>query len=235
MKDKNALAVMLKYPGPGRVKTRLVPPLTREQASGLYSCFIKDFFPRAASLECADVFAAYAPDDGEGGARGGDREAKITAMLTSPGARSSATPHAGLVEQEGSGLGERINNLFKRLFERGYNKVAVVGSDSPDLPLEYIVQAFGLLDETTGLVLGPALDGGYYLVALQALSPALFDGIAWSTGEVLVQTLERARGSAIAYRLLRPWHDIDTAEDLRFLRDNPVTPESSAFLSGLFS
>ncbi len=227
--DRNALAVMLKYPAPGRVKTRLVPPLTPEQASGLYSCFIKDFFPRAASLECADVFAAYAPEGAGEYERAGDCEAKIAGMLAPLG------HGAGLVEQDGTGLGERINNLFKRLFERGYNKVAVVGSDSPDLPLEYIVEAFGLLDETTGLVLGPALDGGYYLVALQALSPELFDGIAWSTPEVLVQTLERARGSSIAYRLLRPWHDIDTAEDLRFLRGNPVTPESSAFLSGLFS
>jgi hypothetical protein len=142
-------------------------------------------------------------------------------------------PHAGLVEQEGSGLGERIKNLFKLLFERGYNKVAVVGSDSPDLPIEYIREAFGLLDETTGLVLGPALDGGYYLVALQVLFPALFDGIDWSTPEVLAQTLERARGGSIGYRLLRPWHDIDTAEDLRFLRDNPMTPESAAYIAGL--
>ncbi len=62
MKNRNALAVMIKYPALGRVKTRLVPPLTREQASVLYRCFIKDFFPRAASLECADVFAAYAPE-----------------------------------------------------------------------------------------------------------------------------------------------------------------------------
>ncbi len=235
--DKNALAVMLKYPALGRVKTRLVPPLTPEQASGLYSCFIKDFFPRAASLECADVFAAYA-SEGEG-----DCKAKIAGMLGARGiaclagsASPPPGPHgrgAGLVEQEREGLGPRINNLFKRLFERGYNKVVVVGSDSPDLPLEYIVEAFGLLDETTGLVLGPALDGGYYLVGLKVLFPALFEDIAWSTTAVLAQTIERARGSSIGYRLLKPWHDIDTPEDLRFLRDNPMTPESSAFIAGL--
>ena len=84
-----------------------------------------------------------------------------------------------------------------------------------------------------GPSLGPALDGGYYLVGLQSLFPVLFEDIAWSKPEVLAQTLERARGSSIGYRLLKPWHDIDTAKDLRFLRDNPMTPESSAFIVGL--
>ncbi len=217
MKSRNALAVMLKYPVPGSVKTRLIPALTADEAAALYGCFIKDLFPRALALECADTFGAYGPVEGV------DPEERLAALL------GADTP---LIAQEGATLGERIRNLFTALFGRGYERVVIVGSDSPDLPGEYMEEAFALLAETE-LVLGPALDGGYYLVALKTAIPSLFDSIEWSTARVLEQTLERAREAGAACRLLKPWHDIDTPEDLRLLKDNPMTPESSCFIKAL--
>jgi hypothetical protein len=217
MNSRNALAVMLKYPVPGRVKTRLTPALTPAEAAALYGCFIKDFFPRAASLECADTFGAY------GLVKGADDKEKLVALL------GTDTP---LIAQEGSNLGERLRNLFAALFQGGYERVVVVGSDSPDLPGEYIEEAFALLGEAE-LVLGPALDGGYYLIGLKTLIGGLFDSIEWSTARVLDQTLTRAKDAGAVCRLLKPWHDIDTPEDLRLLKDNPMTPESSCFIKAL--
>ncbi len=208
---------MLKYPVPGSVKTRLTPALTPVEAAALYGCFIKDLFPRVLALECADTFGAYASVEGV------DDKERFVALL------GTDTP---LIAQEGSNLGERISNLFAALFGRGYERVVVVGSDSPDLPGEYIEEAFALLGEAE-LVLGPALDGGYYLIALRVLIPGLFDSIEWSTARVLDQTLTRAKDAGAVCRLLKPWHDIDTPEDLRFLKDNPMTPESSAFIDTL--
>jgi rSAM/selenodomain-associated transferase 1 len=213
---------MLKYPVPGSVKTRLTPALTEAEAAALYGCFIKDLFPRVAALECAETFGAYAPLAGaEDG--GEDDKESFAALLGAD---------AALIAQEGSSLGERIANLFAALFKRGYERVVIIGSDSPDLPGEYIEEAFALLADTE-VVLGPALDGGYYLVALKRSMPRLFDSIEWSTARVLDQTLARARDAGAECRLLKPWHDIDTPEDLRILKSNPMTPESSRFIEAL--
>jgi rSAM/selenodomain-associated transferase 1 len=213
MEKRSALAVMLKAPLPGLVKTRLVPPLTHAEAARLYGCFIEDIFAGLRGLSRADVFAALSPDAG------------------SPG-EPMLPPCKGVFMQEGGDLGERIVNVFRRLFASGYANVAVIGSDSPDLPLEYIEEAFALLERTdAGLVLGPAVDGGYYLIGLPAVArryEGLFEGIRWSTGSVLDETLERARSLSLRVEMLRPWHDIDTGEDLGLLIDNAAAPSSSA-------
>ncbi|MFQ5735839.1 MAG: TIGR04282 family arsenosugar biosynthesis glycosyltransferase [Thermodesulfobacteriota bacterium] len=209
----NALAVMLKAPVAGFVKTRLSPPLTPRQAAGLYECFIKDTFATAASLEGVDLFAA----------------------CMGPGQRLKGLLPEGVAAfpQEGDGLGERMYNILKRLFSLGYGRVAIMGSDIPDLPETHITAAFGLLEAGAGLVLGPVEDGGYCLLAVDAPYETLFKGIRYSTPSVLAETLERARASSIGYRLLETWHDIDTFEDLQLLKANPGAPESSRFVKGL--
>ncbi len=213
---KNALAIMLKTPEPGSVKTRLVPPLTFKEAAGLYECFIRDIFDRVLRLEGCDIYAANAPEGRKDWRGIPDSPESIEAF-----------------QQEGTGLGERIFNVFKYLFSKGYKKVTVIGSDSPDLPIEYIKEAFSLLEDDLRLVLGPAKDGGYYLISMNELTGVLFEDIPWSTDEVLEETLKRARKNSIKFQLLRPWHDIDTVDGIYLLENNASAPLSSHFIKML--
>jgi uncharacterized protein len=102
------------------------------------------------------------------------------------------------------------------MFARGYTRVLIVGTDVPSLPLDHYKQALVLL-EKNDLVLGPALDGGYYLIGLTKPVPALFDNIPWSTERVLALTCEKADGLGLATALLPEWRDIDTIDDLMSL------------------
>lgn len=210
----DALVIMLKAPRPGSVKTRLVPPLSYEQAACLHRCFLKDIFNSVLKLKGVSVYAAYAPEGWEG----------ITGLIPKG---VKAFP------QEGRGLGRRICSVFKRLFAEGHEKITVIGSDSPDLPLDYIKEAFDLLDKRVKLVLGPARDGGYYLIAMNEFNAGLFTGIPWSTKDVLEDTIKKARQNSIAFKLLEPWHDIDTADDLHYLKKSRSAPVSSEFLRTL--
>ncbi len=207
-----AIAVMLKAPEPGLVKTRLVPPLTFAQAARLYECFIRDTFANLMPLEDAgiDVYAACT----------GRREL-ITGCLPEG---------VECFEQEGRGLGARMYNSLRHLFAAGYESAAVVGSDTPDLPADNAVEAFELLAGPVRLVLGPSTDGGFYLLAANGLFEPVFTGINYGTSAVLGETTAKARENKIEFRLAAPWHDMDTVEDLRLLKDNPAAPRSSAFI-----
>ncbi|OGP31931.1 MAG: hypothetical protein A2073_06345 [Deltaproteobacteria bacterium GWC2_42_11] len=196
MNGESAIAVMLKAPAAGQVKTRLVPPLTNRQSAGLYRCFIKDIFARLAVINI-DIFAAYTPS--------GTRD--IIKKLVGKDARP--------VLQKGNNLGERLENVFRALFKKGYKKVAVIGSDSTDIPIEYIKRAFDEVEEGK-IVFGPAEDGGYYLIAMHRLCD-IFKDIPWSTDKVLYKSLKTARRKGIETFLLPCWHDIDTYNDLKKL------------------
>ncbi|TAN60254.1 glycosyltransferase [bacterium] len=208
-----AVAIMLKYPVPGSVKTRLAPLLTPKQAAQFSICLIKDTFNNVRKLKGADIFAASYPSGLK----------KEVEALTGSGARH--------IDQRGDNLGERLCNVFDFLFSKGYLNVVVIGIDSPDMPVELITKAFKLLDTGADVVLGPAFDGGYYLIALKRPAPALFDAIDWGSSNVLENTIENALEQALKVELLRKWHDIDRPEDLLFLKDNPQAAESSKFLS----
>ncbi|HLC18563.1 MAG TPA: TIGR04282 family arsenosugar biosynthesis glycosyltransferase [Thermodesulfobacteriota bacterium] len=218
MNKRHAVAVMVKVPEPGYVKTRLVPALTEVEAAGLYECFLKDIFGKLSMLEHVDLFAAYTP-------RG--HKKRIAGLLPDG---------VGLMPQKGNSLGDRMYNVFRRLLVKGYKRVLVLGSDSPDLPLGYVEDAFRCLGEKgSEMVLGPALDGGYYLVAMDILTRIPFTGISWSTDRVLKETLKRARQGNINARLIEPWHDIDTPGDIDKLRGNEAAPESARFIGSLKS
>ena len=207
---------MLRSPEPGRVKTRLVPPLTPEQAAALYERFIRDTFGGLAALDGVDLFAAIAPESDPALLRG-----------VVPGG-------VAVFSQSGDGLGERISSVFHELFARGYARVVVIGSDSPDMPCSRVTEALALLgDGSAQLVLGPADDGGYFLVALSEPLSAPFAGIPWSTGAVLEATVQRAREAGIPVALTRGWHDIDRGEDIELIRANPFAPLSSAYLDSI--
>ncbi len=210
----DALVIMVKTPRPGSVKTRLVPPLSYKEAAGLYRCFLKDIFNSVLKLKGLSIYAAYAPEGGK----------EIIGLIPEG---IKAFP------QEGRGLGKRISNVFKTLFDKGHKNITVIGSDSPDLPRNYIKEAFSRLDNRVKVVLGPAKDGGYYLIAMNEFNAGLFTGIPWSTRDVLEETIKKARVNSITLKLLKPWHDVDIADDIHYLKKSRSTPFSSEFLRTL--
>ena len=115
--------------------------------------------------------------------------------------------------QNGNDLGEKMRNAFDDLFKKGYGQVAIIGSDCPDINADLIEQAFLELDRSD-VVIGPATDGGYYLLALKKLYPALFEKITWSTKHVLKQTLANCKGINKSFHLLPVLSDVDVAEDI---------------------
>jgi hypothetical protein len=114
--------------------------------------------------------------------------------------------------QQGQDLGERMSNAFAQTFESGRDKVVLIGTDCPALHRQDLLQAFDALNHID-LVLGPASDGGYYLIGMKNKAAYLFDGIAWSTSQVLSQTLDVASRHGLTFTLLRELDDIDTQED----------------------
>lgn len=218
MKSNNAIAVMLKAPVAGHVKTRLVPPLTQENAAELYKCFIKDIFARIDKLEAIDVFAAFTPAESE----------EIIKKII--------PKEAGLILQKGIDLGERLANLFAELFTKGCKNVVVIGSDSPDLPLKYIKMAFDELKTDQGkIIFGPAEDGGYYLVGMNRFHKKIFENIPWSTDKVLKESLKIARKEGIGTFLLPKWHDIDIYSDLqRLIKNKKEIPNTYDFIKAPF-
>jgi rSAM/selenodomain-associated transferase 1 len=199
-----ALVVFAKAPIPGQVKTRLCPPLTPDEAATLHGSFVLDTLERtkaaATKLKVpVDRYLACAPSSSH---------VFFKIMEERQGVK--------LLDQAGEDLGARMSHAFDMLFTRGYARVLIVGTDVPSLPLDHYGQALTLL-ETNTLVLGPALDGGYYLIGLTRAAPALFSEIPWSTDRVLAVTQERARSLGLTTALLPPWRDIDTIDDLHAL------------------
>jgi hypothetical protein len=179
----------------GRVKTRLIGELTAEEAARLHAAFLEDLLARL---------------------RGGDFELRLAWALEA-GEQVPAGPVPG-VRQEGSDLGERLYRALAQA-AAGAQAVAAVGSDHPALPLELVHRAFTTLEAGADVVLGPAEDGGYYLIALRAgaVSPRLFANVAWSTDQVLAATLARCRELDLRVELLPAAADVDTPDDLRRL------------------
>lgn len=197
----------------GRVKTRLIGALTPVQAAAIHQAFLDDLLDRLREGGF-DLRLAWALDPGEPVPDG---------------------PVPG-VRQEGDDLGER---LFRALAAAGteMSSVAALGSDHPTLPLETVHEAFERLEAGADVVLGPAEDGGYYLIALRAVAVKrrLFEGIAWSTDQVFPATVERCRELGLVLELLPRASDVDTPEDLhrlalRMAEDDHGCPRTRALL-----
>jgi rSAM/selenodomain-associated transferase 1 len=196
-----ALAVMLRVPGAEPVKTRLAAALGAPAAALLARCFARDALEAAARLPGLTAVAAFSPPSAAG----------AMAALAPAGMRR--------LPQRGADLGARMANLVGDLLGAGHRAAMLVGSDLPALPAAYVGEAArALADGSADLVLGPAEDGGYYLIGLSRPAPALFTGVAWSTGEVLAATRAQAAALGLRARLLPPWHDVDTPSDLARLR-----------------
>lgn len=190
-----ALAVMTKAPQAGKVKTRLTPPLSSEEAAALNTCFLRD------------TAAAIAKTTEDGNSRG-------IAVYTPVGAEAA---YAGilpeefeLVPQRGDAFGERLAFATEDLLRLGFDSLCLIDSDSPTVPQQAFTQAVAFLAQPgDSIVLGPSDDGGYYLIGLKKLHRQLFDGIDWSTDRVLAQTIQRAREINLPAHLLPAWYDVD--------------------------
>lgn len=225
-----AIAIMAKAPRVGDAKTRLVPPLSPEHAAALSACFIRDIaenIAAAAQYAAIDGYIAFAPQDAE---------AEFRPLL----ARSTR-----LLPSRRQGLGVSLYDAAVDLLGAGYGCVCLVNSDSPTLPTSILLQAVRTLSSAGDrLVLGPAEDGGYYLIGLKQAHRRLFEDIAWSTPQVLAQTEERARGLGLIIDRLPAWYDVDDIGSLRRLHaqlrqagdEDSIYPAShtSAFLRTLF-
>jgi len=196
MNQAKRLGIFVRTPVPGTVKTRLVPPLSPEQACDLYGAFLQDLFRRVSRLKNTRVTVFYAGESAE--------------------TLAPFVPRGWTLEpQRGADLGERLALAFDRLLGAAARAV-IIGSDSPDLPIQYIRRAFQRLKHKD-VALGPATDGGYYLVGLRSAAPGLFEGVEWGGEAVFARTLDRVRELALSLSVLPLWYDVDDESSLRTL------------------
>lgn len=194
---KLLLVVVAKAPMPAKVKTRLSPELSPDEATSLYRCFIRDRIREISRLKDIDLAISYTPTDSK----------EFFIRFLSNGFQ--------LFPQRGKDLGQRLHNIFVDKLQQGYDAVSIIDSDTPDLPRSIVEQSFQLLgSDAVDAVFGPCPDGGYYLIGMRKSHPELFEDIAWSTETVLQDTMQKAEKAGIRAQLLPRWNDLDTFEDL---------------------
>ena len=204
-----ATAVFAKRPQPGRVKTRLCPPLSPEQAAGLAADMLADVMAQLSSAPELALSLHFAP---------AEERAWFEERYRPPG---------GLHAQRGEGLGERLAGYFEHeLAPGGARTAVVVGSDVPLISPARVESAHLELEGGADLVLGPDRGGGYYLVGLRRPAPELFIEVPMSTRGMCAATAELARGRGLRVALLEPGYDVDLEEDLLALRRDLEQPEA---------
>jgi len=199
MSDKPIVLLFIKAPVKGQVKSRLAADIGEEAALGLYENFVLD------SIETAEKSAypfriCFYPAESEG---------LVAAWLG---------PQYPYLAQEGNDLGLRMGNAFRRIFSEGFTSALLIGSDIPDLPPAMIRSAFESLKKND-VVIGPAADGGYYLIGFNSKSflSSIFQGIAWGANTVFQKTLDLLKGASLRVHIAPEWKDVDTLDDLRAL------------------
>jgi hypothetical protein len=206
-----AIAVMAKAPSAGRVKTRLVPPLSADEATALSGCFLRDVtanIAEAGRAAAIDRWIAYAPAGNEA----------LFDPVIAPGTRLVLADGSADMPEGVERFGRSLLHAAQGLFDLGYGAVCLLNSDSPTLPTACLVEAAHALAAPGGrVVLGPADDGGYYLIGMTAPHAALFRDIDWSTARVAAQTADRVAELGLELVTLPGWYDVDDAASLRTL------------------
>ena len=195
--SRNRLGIFARVPVPGQVKSRISPALSPEEACELYRAFLGDLFERLEQARVSKTVFYM-----------GEPGSELTALL--PG-------RWPLVPQSGHDLGARMTNAFGHLLGTSDGRAVLIGSDSPDLPLIHIRHAFQRLKHRD-VVIGPAMDGGYYLIGLRRVIPSLFENITWGEPTVFTQTLDVVKREGLTMSVLQPWYDVDDAASLELLR-----------------
>jgi uncharacterized protein len=198
-----SIAIMAKASTPGRTKTRLVPPLTFDEAAALNTAFLQDIAENVLQAgrhsEIAG-YVAFAPQGSE------------------DFFRSILPPAIGLIDACLPTFGDCLLHTIEYLLARGHQSAVVLNSDSPTLPTALLIETAQLLARPgERAVLGPSSDGGYYLLGIKTAHRRLFEDIAWSTERVAEQTRERAREIELDMHMLPVWYDVDDVDGLRRL------------------
>jgi rSAM/selenodomain-associated transferase 1 len=192
------LGIFAKHWQPGAVKTRLAASIGDEAAATLHRCFVQTLLSRFHNVADRQILY-FAPADSA------DKFHQLDL------GRWTLKPQAS------GDLGERMEHYFSSALSASESpRTVLIGSDSPDLPLEYLEEAFDKL-RNFSVVLGPATDGGYYLIGTSQTVPPIFDDIPWSTPKVWTQTISRLTAAQIPYHVLPEWYDVDDFTGLRRL------------------
>jgi rSAM/selenodomain-associated transferase 1 len=228
-KTDTALIILARYPQPGTTKTRLARAIGDDATIQLYRAFLTDLAMKFGGCvlnghnehKAYDLFWAYTP-----------AWVDFAAFLSSLAPRS--LPPMRSFPQQGNGLGERLLRAFRHTYERGYGRTILIGSDSPHIPGDVIDKAYTALDDAD-VVLGPADDGGYYLIAMQQPYD-VFRDIPMSTNKVLSMTIALAERQGLRVRTLETLFDVDEQADLQRLAqalrdDGSAAPATAAHLS----
>ena len=193
----NALILFARDPILGKVKTRLSPFLADDVILNLYTCFLQDSLDNIGKVENVDRFVGVAPSNESG---------FFTGTLGSD---------IRMFVQGGESLGDKMRRAIQDRFAEGYERVVIIGSDSPSLPVPYLYRALG---SEKDMVLGPSTDGGYYLIGMRGKVVEVFKDVTWGTETVLQETCERLVKNGASLELLPVWYDVDTPEDLKFFK-----------------
>ena len=198
--DDRCLLFFIKNPEKGKVKTRLASAVGPKMAAELYRRFVLEML-FTLNKGTFLFYLCYSP------------ESPLSGLKDWLGDQYLYMP------QSGENLGERMRNGFAEAISMNFKRVVLIGSDIPDLPLDFIEEAFTSLREKDA-VIGPSFDGGYYLIGFKdkSFSPRVFEKIPWSTGSVFEKTIRALEQEGLTIHTLQPLRDIDTVEDLR-IRD----------------
>lgn len=202
---QTCLGVFGKYWQAGQVKTRLANGIGNQLASTVYQALLRTILARFSHVADRRVLA-YWPCD---------RQQEFAELA---GKHWLLTPQVAENNVAGHDLGQRMKDFFDLQFRRGVGQVVLIGSDSPTLPVDFVEQAFAALAEQQA-VIGPAADGGYYLIGMRLFEPRIFDNIQWSTALVYGQTLARFQELNLSFCALPQWHDVDDLQDLLRVRN----------------
>jgi rSAM/selenodomain-associated transferase 1 len=191
--NEQALILMAKFPHPDTVKTRLKGHMTDKDRIALYTTFLRQAIRKMESLQGIDTFITYTP---------------VSSLNFFSQFGLPAFPQA-----EGD-LGQKMFGAMNTCFQKGYRYVVLIGVDIPDITDSTVTKAFEYL-RNSDIVFGPAADGGYYLVGLTRPITEVFDAIPWSTGEVLSQSIEKAKTLGFSVAMTEILQDIDTIDDVK--------------------
>ncbi|WP_291323221.1 TIGR04282 family arsenosugar biosynthesis glycosyltransferase [Desulfonatronospira sp.] len=208
--SRACLALMLKYPCPGRVKTRLGKDIGQANAALLYRCFVQTTLATCRTLSWPILLFCHQ-----------DRKLEHYRAWLGEG-------HDYFTQGPGN-IGDKMRSAFEQAFALGFDRVILAGTDMPQMPRETLQQAVQGIEKSKA-VLGPALDGGYYLLGLsrENFDPGLFSAVPWSTSRVLEITMNRLKDLGLNPHILPELRDVDTLEDFKalFRSQQGVEPDS---------
>ncbi|MBI3411799.1 MAG: TIGR04282 family arsenosugar biosynthesis glycosyltransferase [Planctomycetes bacterium] len=200
MKAPDIFAIFAKAPTPGSVKTRLAAQTDPIFAAQVADAFLRDTIVKAHELD-VERFLVYAPQN---------RKAYFEQL---------AQRHFEMEAQSAGDLGHRLYSFLRNRFGAQAKRVVVIGSDSPTLPMAFVERAFREL-EKADIALGPAPDGGYYLLGCANRTPPIFEGVPWGSAKVFEETIRLAKEAELRITILEPWYDVDTKEDWEKLKEH---------------